>query len=711
MQHLSIQFMPASGNHEFMYNYGDIDVVVVSSKSVKPSHPHVIAIYNEQFMLMADASSPDLADEGSPIKCSGRSMKALLSSKMIWSPGKYFLLVRNRKTEQTVRFDLTLDDYCGFQMVGRRECSKLSVEAVLAGELYFGCNFAWRELTLRPGVRQLRAWAITRAQQHLVNNMLTKEPDAGWLLLNNNLLVVKHGDDYNGLKVKLLKSATGLEGTLKEVNCDNLDDVNTHAANSCEKLAELFERPHDNQWDEKTSKKIIYFFYNIGVLTGSNGKIILKKLMTLWPSNDVSAIFYGTQGEIDAMLEQNPSMKEHFPPCNRLMVEASTLEELIGLFCRELRLAHLHLSPAATEKLCRLIAEAHRQSITTCWDDKIICRYVRDTLLPIYLNRVIEHADASQKDNLLEVLPDDIDEAFFTSTVAATDQLLDCLNGIVGLEDIKRNIVTLSNRMRFYQSRRQLGLNTCDETTFHAVFMGNPGTGKTTVAKMLGQIYHSLGILSRGNVISVDRAQMVGEYIGQTEQIMKQILTEARGNVLFVDEAYTLYVKDSEKDFGRIAVECLLDVLSRKNPDMLIIFAGYEQEMKRLLKMNPGLDGRFPYKFYFPDCTAEQLMQIARSILDKDQYMLTAEAEALLDQSIRETVENKERTFSNARWVGQYIRNGIIPAMADRLSQSVHVYDRTVYQLIEAIDVKIGYSRLNVSNKVQTHRNAVGFRA
>ena len=292
-----------------------------------------------------------------------------------------------------------------------------------------------------------------------------------------------------------------------------------------------------------------------------------------------------------------------------------------------------------------------------------------------------------------------------------TEQLLDGFNEIVGLEEIKRNIITLSNRMRFYQQRRQLGLYTSDEAAFHAVFMGNPGTGKTTVAKMLGKTYHSLGILSRGEVICVDRSLMVGEFIGQTEQNMKQILAEARGNVLFVDEAYTLYKEDCNKDFGRIAVECLLDVLSRKNPDMLIIFAGYEQEMKRLLSMNQGLDGRFPYKFYFPDCTAEQLMQIAKLILAKDQYILTPEAEALLEKSIREAVSHKDRAFGNARWVGQYVRNGIIPAMADRLSSMVHAFTPEVYQTIEAADVKTAHDRYNAGTLQLSQRGIVGFRA
>ena len=713
MQHLSIQFLPASGNHEFMYNYGDIDVVVVSTKSVKPSHPHAIVIYNEQLMMMASVYCGNLAEEGSLMKCSGRSIHAKLKSKSIWMPGKYFLLVRNCKTEKVCRFDLTMDEHGEMQVTARKECSRMSVEAALCGELYLESWTSWSGLSIQPGVLQLRQWAIMRAQQNILNNMRSNGDDSSnKLLFNNNMLVEKVGNDPGGVTAKMLAGIIAAGYMRKTVNCEELDDVTENTPNRYDKLNALFENTSEVPWEDNSDKKTIYVFYNIGILATASGRIIVKKLLSRWPNESNCAIFYGTRAEIDAMLEQNPSMKEIFPAANRVAMEPPTLEELIELFCTELRYAKLSLSPAATDKLCRLVTEAYNQGITKHWDTKSVSHYVNDIVKPAYCRHLIERLVDDPDVNACEqVQPGDIDESFFSTTQVTTEQLLDGFNEIVGLEEIKRNIITLSNRMRFYQQRRQLGLYTSDEAAFHAVFMGNPGTGKTTVAKMLGKTYHSLGILSRGEVICVDRSLMVGEFIGQTEQNMKQILAEARGNVLFVDEAYTLYKEDCNKDFGRIAVECLLDVLSRKNPDMLIIFAGYEQEMKRLLSMNQGLDGRFPYKFYFPDCTAEQLMQIAKLILAKDQYILTPEAESLLEKSIREAVSHKDRTFGNARWVGQYVRNGIIPAMADRLSSMVHAFTPEVYQTIEAADVKTAHDRYNAGTLQLSQRGIVGFRA
>ena len=131
------------------------------------------------------------------------------------------------------------------------------------------------------------------------------------------------------------------------------------------------------------------------------------------------------------------------------------------------------------------------------------------------------------------------------------------------------------------------------------VFTGNPGTGKTTVAQMVGRVFHSLGILSKGGVIVTERSKLVGRYIGDTENNMQALLEQAKGNVLFIDEAYNLYDGgDTKKDYGHRVIESLLTVLSQKNPDLIVILAGYEKEMMNMLETNPGMKGRFPYHFH-----------------------------------------------------------------------------------------------------------------
>lgn len=218
-------------------------------------------------------------------------------------------------------------------------------------------------------------------------------------------------------------------------------------------------------------------------------------------------------------------------------------------------------------------------------------------------------------------------------------------------------------------------------------------------------------MLSKGEVICVDRSRIVGRFIGDTEDNVKNLLREAQGNVLFIDEAYSLYSSEGTNDYGRRAVESLLTSLSEKNPDMLVIFAGYKEEMDRLMTMNPGLVGRFPYKFHFRDYTADELMQIAQSLLARDEYMLTDEAEALLLQTIRDTVAQKNKNFGNARWIEQYVSNGIIPALADRLASTAHPFTREVYQRIEATDIQRAYEKFNPKTIELKPRRQVGFSA
>ena len=209
-------------------------------------------------------------------------------------------------------------------------------------------------------------------------------------------------------------------------------------------------------------------------------------------------------------------------------------------------------------------------------------------------------------------------------------------------------------------------------------------------------------------MIAVDRTRLVGRYIGETEENMKAVLEEARGNVLFIDEAYNLYDGSGDrKDFGARVIDSLLTVLSQPDPDMLIVFAGYEKEMDAMLNTNPGLTGRFPYKYKFKDYDAGQLMEIATRLFERDAYILTDEARRLLEKTIAQTLSQVTRNFGNARWMEQYIRNGIIPAMADRLAAT----GSDDYRHVEADDIRKAYEKFNPKSVELKPRRKVGFSA
>jgi SpoVK/Ycf46/Vps4 family AAA+-type ATPase len=332
-------------------------------------------------------------------------------------------------------------------------------------------------------------------------------------------------------------------------------------------------------------------------------------------------------------------------------------------------------------------------------------RIITDDIRPRYTKRALTEFDF---ETLPVVLPEDVDLSLFAGSTDSLEACLGELNRMVGLDNVKQGIATMANNTRFFVERRRRGLPTSGNIAYHAIFTGNPGTGKTTVARMLGRIYHSLGLLSRGEVMAVDRTRLVGRYIGETEENMKVVLEEARGNVLFIDEAYNLYDGSGDrKDFGARVIDSLLTTLSQPNPDMMVIFAGYEKEMDAMLNTNPGLMGRFPYKYRFSDYNPEQLMEIAIRLLERDAYILSDEAAAVLKDSIAQAYKSRTANFSNARWVEQFVNNGIIPAMADRLAST----PSDDYQRIEASDIRKAYEQFNPKAVELKPRRQVGFSA
>lgn len=266
------------------------------------------------------------------------------------------------------------------------------------------------------------------------------------------------------------------------------------------------------------------------------------------------------------------------------------------------------------------------------------------------------------------------------------------LNDLVGLKKLKYSIESHLNLVRFAQLRRQNGLKAV-MPPLHMIFTGNPGTGKTTVANLLGEIYASLGILKTGQVIQVDRKKLVGQFIGDTEENTKRVLQQAHGNILFIDEAYTLVADpDDKKDFGPKVLDCLLEELSKESTDMIIIMAGYPDEMEKMLHSNKGLQSRFPYTFHFEDYTEDELMEIAMRTAQSSGYIFSDEATEKLRKLVHRECERAarkdEKRFGNARFVTRLISTNIIPNMSRRiLGASARDTSSQALSLIEAADI------------------------
>jgi SpoVK/Ycf46/Vps4 family AAA+-type ATPase len=241
-----------------------------------------------------------------------------------------------------------------------------------------------------------------------------------------------------------------------------------------------------------------------------------------------------------------------------------------------------------------------------------------------------------------------------TTTTAPTESIEDVikqLDELIGLTDIKSKIKEHVKYLEFIKLRKEKGFQDSDKMSLHSVFTGNPGTGKTTVVNLLGKIYQKMGLLTKGHVLEVDRSDLVGEFIGQTAPKVKAKIEEARGGILFIDEAYMLSRSDDDsKDYGKEVIEVLLKEMSDGNGDIAIMVAGYPAEMEHFIDSNPGLRSRFNYYFNFEDYLPEELMQISDMAAKKRSLTLTETSRSLIFEMLTEAYRNRDKTFGNARY-------------------------------------------------------------
>jgi probable Rubsico expression protein CbbX len=259
--------------------------------------------------------------------------------------------------------------------------------------------------------------------------------------------------------------------------------------------------------------------------------------------------------------------------------------------------------------------------------------------------------------------PVNLQEEYAKTEIAKILNLLD--EELVGLAPVKSRIREIAALLLIDKLRRNLGISSANPG-LHMSFTGSPGTGKTTVGLKMSDILYKLGYIKKGHLLTVTRDDLVGQYIGHTAPKTKEVLKKAMGGVLFIDEAYYLYKPDNDRDYGSEAIEILLQVMENQRDDLVVILAGYKEPMDKFYESNPGLSSRIANHIDFPDYTVDELVQIAKLMLQDQQYQLTPDAENALTRYIQKRKEKP--LFANARSV----KNALDRA---RMRQANRIFD------------------------------------
>jgi SpoVK/Ycf46/Vps4 family AAA+-type ATPase len=445
----------------------------------------------------------------------------------------------------------------------------------------------------------------------------------------------------------------------------------------------------DFEQNYQKAKGGVLFIDNVQKLVpaGYSGDINpLDKLFSEMDRSDYDpiVILAGLPKGLKEYLNENPSVKGRFKYI--FEIPDFNAEQLFQIAENWLKKHNFSLSEAASAKLKKLFKYLVKTRDESFSNGRLAIKQAEDILNNYYLR-----ISAGANDDLV-IIPEDIKAEI--PEEKTEEQIFEELNSLIGMDNIKKEVKSLINTIKIQKERaEQLGESY--KLGIHIVMTGNPGTGKTTVARKLGEIFQAIGLLDRGHVVEVDRSKLVAQYVGQTAPTVNNVCDSAMGGILFIDEAYTLAPENVVDPFGKEAIDTLLKRMEDDRGKFIVIVAGYPKEMENFLNANPGLRSRFTTFFHFDDYKPDELLDIFKIMARSKGYEVEDKAEEKLRKIFIRMYERRDRNFANGREV-RNLFDECVKMQANRLSTMIG-YDKKELSIIRVEDIPPKYEEKEVS--------------
>ena len=390
----------------------------------------------------------------------------------------------------------------------------------------------------------------------------------------------------------------------------------------------------------------------------------------------------GYSKEMRDFLEANSGMQSRF---NRYIhFPDYTPDELTAMFRMRAKKNQFTLSPDLEEGLPKLMRKVTRHPDPRFGNGRYV-RNLFESAVERQAERLALQKDISKEQLMTLTMVDVEPKPSAAQTEPTLEEVLGELDQLIGMKSVKTEVRKMAEFCQIARERENAGMKNA-QLSYHCVFVGNPGTGKTTVARIMAKVFKALGILEKGHLVETDRSGLVAKYVGQTAAKTNEIIDSALGGVLFIDEAYTL-VAGGEKDYGQEAIATLLKRMEDDRDRLIVIVAGYPGEMKKFIDANPGLSSRFTRYINFPDYTTPELADMFRMYAKKSHYTLSPEMDKYLNAAMAYLTKNRDRNFGN----GRYVRNLFEKAVEHQAGRLAHLPGRTPEMLktLELSDIGI----------------------